>query len=152
MDERYSVRANQAKWLSVFQRKLHIITEQMPEFPGGRKTLYKFLMKNISIASRHHSIESKLYFLFVVEKSGKVKEWKIFNRRFGKDLLKEELSEVSRELLEFILAIGVVSSQQPADSSGDLAMAAARLPSVVGINRCEMIPFMLSGISSNSCL
>jgi periplasmic protein TonB len=51
-----------------------VISEVKPEFPGGDKELYKFLMKNLSYpnAAVRANVEGKVYVKFVVEKDGSI--------------------------------------------------------------------------------
>jgi protein TonB len=55
------------------------VVEQMPEFPGGEKEMYKWLAENIKYpqVARENGIEGKVYVEFVVDKTGKVGDVKI---------------------------------------------------------------------------
>ncbi len=50
------------------------VVEDMPEFPGGEKEMYKFLSKNVKYPSQSKNLgkEGKVYVSFVVEKDGSI--------------------------------------------------------------------------------
>ena len=50
------------------------VVEQMPEFPGGQKALYKYLSENIRypVVARENSIEGTVYIGFVVDTDGQL--------------------------------------------------------------------------------
>lgn len=56
-----------------------VIVEQMPEFPGGQDSLYKFLSANIIYPkeARDNGIEGKVFVNFTIEKDGSINEVKV---------------------------------------------------------------------------
>lgn len=55
------------------------IIEEMPQFPGGEKELFKFISKNITypdLAIRH-GIQGAVYVTFVIEKDGSIIDAKV---------------------------------------------------------------------------
>jgi TonB family protein len=67
--------------------------EQMPEFEGGQKEMFQFLMKNVKYPkdARENGVEGTVYVGFVVSKTGEIEDVKI---RRGFKLLNEEAIRV----------------------------------------------------------
>lgn len=53
--------------------------EEMPEFPGGKKALQKFISDNVNYpeTAKQEGTEGKVFVSFVVSKNGKVKNAKV---------------------------------------------------------------------------
>ncbi|MBL1232698.1 MAG: energy transducer TonB [Vicingaceae bacterium] len=71
-----------------------VIVEQMPEFPGGQDSLYKFLGANIVYPNKakKDGVEGKVYINFTIEKDGSINEVKVL--RGVHPLLDEEAVRV----------------------------------------------------------
>ncbi len=71
-----------------------VIVEQMPEFPGGQDSLYKFLGANIVYPNKakKDGVEGKVYINFTIEKDGSINEVKVL--RGVHPLLDEEAIRV----------------------------------------------------------
>jgi TonB family protein len=71
-----------------------VIVEQMPEFPGGQDSLYKFLGANIVYPNKakKDGVEGKVYINFTIEKDGSINEVKVL--RSVHPLLDEEAVRV----------------------------------------------------------
>lgn len=56
-----------------------VLVEQMPEFPGGQDSLYKFIGATILYPkeAKENSIEGKVYVNFTIEKDGSINEVKV---------------------------------------------------------------------------
>jgi len=61
------------------EEEIFMIVEQMPEFPGGTKALFKFLGRTLKYPpmARENGIEGTVYVSFVVEKDGKIGKVKV---------------------------------------------------------------------------
>jgi len=53
-----------------------VVVEDMPEYPGGEQSMYKWLGKNIKYpqVAKENGIEGKVFVRFIVDQSGKVKD------------------------------------------------------------------------------
>lgn len=73
---------------------IFVIVEEMPEFPGGKDSLYKFLGANIVYPNKakKDGIEGKVYVNFTIEKDGAINEVKVL--RSVHPLLDEEAVRV----------------------------------------------------------
>lgn len=71
-----------------------VIVEEMPEFPGGKDSLYKFLGANIVYPNKakKDGIEGKVYVNFTIEKDGTINKVKVL--RSVHPLLDEEAIRV----------------------------------------------------------
>ena len=60
------------------QDEIFIVVEQMPEFPGGDKAMFKFLSDNLSYPkqAREAGIQGRVLVGFVVEADGRITEVK----------------------------------------------------------------------------
>lgn len=72
------------------------VVEQMPAFPGGPDSMYKFLAKNIQYPQyeREHNIQGKVFVQFIVDKTGKTRNPKILRGVIGGDGLSKEAIRV----------------------------------------------------------
>lgn len=63
----------------VVEEEIFTIVEDMPEFPGGVKALYKFLGDNVSYpqAAKANGISGKVFVNFTVEKDGSITSVKV---------------------------------------------------------------------------
>lgn len=59
--------------------EIFMVVEQMPEFPGGTDSLFRFLARNITYpaAAREQGIQGRVFVSFVVEKDGAVTHVKV---------------------------------------------------------------------------
>ncbi len=82
----------------VEEEQVFMIVENMPEFPGGMKALYKFLSNNIKYPAlaRENNIQGKVYLRFVVTAKGEVD--KITVARGVDPLLDKEAVRVAKML------------------------------------------------------
>lgn len=71
-----------------------VIVEEMPEFPGGKDSLYKFLGANIVYPNKakDNSVQGKVYVNFTIEKDGSISGVKVL--RSVHPLLDEEAVRV----------------------------------------------------------
>lgn len=71
-----------------------VIVEEMPEFPGGKDSLYKFLGANIVYPNKakDNSVQGKVYVNFTIEKDGAISGVKVL--RSVHPLLDEEAVRV----------------------------------------------------------
>lgn len=76
------------------ENDVFVLVEQMPEFPGGQDSLYKFLGANIvyPTKAKKDEVEGKVYVNFTIEKDGSINEVKII--RGVHPLLDEEAVRV----------------------------------------------------------
>lgn len=72
--------------------EVFMVTEQMPEFPGGMKELMTFLSKNIKypVSAMQKNVQGRVIVQFVVEKDGSTTEFKVM-RSVDPDLDAEAL-------------------------------------------------------------
>lgn len=70
-----------------------LITEVMPEFPGGDWSMYNFIVKNLRYPpeAKEKNIEGKVTVRFIVEKNGKVSHVECLS---GHPLLQKEALQV----------------------------------------------------------
>jgi TonB family protein len=61
------------------EEEVFTIVENMPEFPGGQKALYEFLVKNLKYPAKakKKGISGKVYVNFVIGKDGQVRDIKV---------------------------------------------------------------------------
>ncbi|HET6557540.1 MAG TPA: TonB family protein [Prolixibacteraceae bacterium] len=78
------------------EEKIHLIVEEMPEFPGGDKALREYIAKSIQYpdAAKAKKIQGKVFVSFIVDAQGKVTNPKIV-RGVDPDLDAEALRVVS---------------------------------------------------------
>lgn len=90
------VNACQGSFDAVFQRNLHLITKDMPAFPGGKRKLVQFLIKHMVFTEKgRQQFITGCYFMLVVEKDGSVKELKALGKGSSHtDLIKKGLLKV----------------------------------------------------------
>jgi len=62
---------------SVTKREVYIITDTMPEFPGGVDSLMKFISYNIRWPNTGEECMGKVYISFIVETDGTLSDFKI---------------------------------------------------------------------------
>ncbi len=67
------------------EEPIHIIVEEMPEFPGGEKELMKFIYSQIKYPpiARENGIEGLVAISFVIDKKGEVSDYKILREPGG---------------------------------------------------------------------
>lgn len=89
----YSMPANGK---STDNEKIYRNVETMPAFPGGKDALMNYLNKNIRYpaAAQMNKLQGKVVVLFVVDKTGRVKDPKVL-RTAGPELDKEALRVIS---------------------------------------------------------
>jgi len=77
------------------EEEIFMVVEQMPEYPGGIKSLYKYIGTNIRYPNiaRENGVEGKVYVNFVVEPTGKVSNVKVL-RGIGAGCDKEAIRVV----------------------------------------------------------
>lgn len=70
--------------------RVHVISETMPEFPGGQYALFKFISKNLNYPkdAKKKGIQGKVMVQFIVEKDGTIGDIRII-RSVSPDLDKE---------------------------------------------------------------
>ncbi|MCF8227934.1 MAG: M56 family metallopeptidase [Bacteroidales bacterium] len=75
--------------------EIFTVVEEMPEFPGGRNALFKYLQENIRYpeAARKDSIQGRVFVSFVINKDGSVSGVKLL-RGIREDLDKEAIRVV----------------------------------------------------------
>ncbi len=61
------------------KQEVYQVTEQMPEFPGGQKAMYKFINRNIRYPkkAKENGVEGRVYVRFIVGKDGAIRDVKI---------------------------------------------------------------------------
>lgn len=71
--------------------KVHLVVENLPEFPGGQRALMDYLRNEIRYPQQcvKNKIEGRSIITFVVEKNGKVKNVKVTRTSGNKKLDKE---------------------------------------------------------------
>jgi periplasmic protein TonB len=76
-------------------KQLFNYVEQMPEFPGGQDSLYRFISKQIKypVAAMHKGIEGKVVLRFVVNEDGSLGNISVA-RSAGDSLLNKEAMRV----------------------------------------------------------
>lgn len=90
--------ACQGKYDSIFQRNVHIIGKQMPEFPGGWSQLSQLFLENLKFTQPHTKLpDNRYYFLFIVEKDGWVKDLKVWGKN-KEDLIKKGIVGIDQIL------------------------------------------------------
>lgn len=72
--------------------RVHVISETMPEFPGGQYALFKFISKNLNYPkdAKKKGIQGKVMVQFIVEKDGTIGDIRII-RSVSPDLDKEAI-------------------------------------------------------------
>lgn len=78
------------------EEEVFTVVEEMPEFKGGRKELFKYLQENIKYpeTAKKDSIQGTVFVSFVVGKKGEIENAKIL-RGVRKDLDQESIRVVS---------------------------------------------------------
>ena len=76
--------------------KIIAVPDKQPEFPGGYSALQKFLSGNIKYPQRafDDKVYGKVWLSFVVDETGKIKEVKYLNEKFGLGLEEEAMRVV----------------------------------------------------------
>lgn len=83
--------------VAVKEETVFMVVETMPEFPGGEKEMYKFIIKQLEYPriAREEGIEGKVFVQFVVNKEGKVTKAKVL-RGIGYGCDREALRVVKK--------------------------------------------------------
>lgn len=63
----------------VAKEEVFQIVETMPEYPGGEKEMYKYIIKNLRYPeiARENNVQGKVYVSFIVSKDGSLREVKV---------------------------------------------------------------------------
>lgn len=74
-----SPEAKEAPADSTAKEEVFMVTEQMPEYPGGMKELFKFLQDNLKYPEKamKNNVQGRVIVQFVVEKDGTPTEFKV---------------------------------------------------------------------------
>lgn len=72
------------------------VVEEMPEYPGGKEAMYKFLVNNIKYPeeSRKNGTQGTVFTTFIVEKSGKISNIRVL-KSVNEELDKEAVRVIS---------------------------------------------------------
>ncbi|MCF8370386.1 MAG: hypothetical protein K9H64_02110 [Bacteroidales bacterium] len=92
-------------------KQVYRITENMPEYPGGEIELRKFITKNIVYSKNDSYIQSKAFFTFVIDTTGKV-----VNGCILRPLFKDKLTSVEQSVLSVIESL---PDWKPGEQSGE---------------------------------
>ena len=118
------------------QDEIFIVVEQMPEFPGGDKAMFKYLSDNLSYPkqAREAGIQGKVMVGFVVEADGSITEVKTI-RFFPITDSKEKSKPVTLTMVlqkeledEAIRVIKAMPKWTPGKQRGRNVRVAYRLP------------------------
>lgn len=73
------------------------VVEKMPEYPGGKEAMIKYLSTNIKYPeeARKNGVSGKVYVTFIIEKNGKVNDVRVL-RGVSEELDKEAVSVISQ--------------------------------------------------------
>ena len=107
------------------ENDVFVLVEQMPEFPGGQDSLYKFLGTNIVYPkeAKENGIEGKVFVGFTVEKDGSISEVKII--RGVHPLLDEEAVRLVESFPKW----------KPGKQKGELVRVSYSLPMSFGLSK-----------------
>ena len=124
------------------QDEIFIVVEQMPEFPGGDKAMFKYLSDNLSYPkqAREAGIQGKVMVGFVVEADGSITEVKTI-RFFPITDSKEKSKPVTLTMVlqkeledEAIRVIKAMPKWTPGKQRGRNVRVAYRLPITFTLN------------------
>jgi len=77
-----------------------VVSEEMPEFPGGMEAMNKFINENLRYPKTNGSFEGRIFVGFVVEKDGSLTNFKII--RSVAPILDEEALRVVKSMPKWI--------------------------------------------------
>lgn len=86
------------------QNSLYVSEETMPEFPGGRKALMAYIMKNLRypVYAVEHGIQGKVIVSFVVREDGSISKIKVEKSPHGS--LSREAKRIVKKMPKWIPA------------------------------------------------
>jgi protein TonB len=87
---------------SRYESEAFLVVEQMPEFPGGEDSLYRFIMNNLHYPenAKNANIQGTVYVRFIVGRKGKISEIALLRGIGGG--CDEEAMRVIREMPDWI--------------------------------------------------